>query len=192
MTQMRNYPKQFVERTQRLLAVLEPQAKKEDLEVTLLLNCLLGMVVTVLENKTLVGNQALRKRLSDAIPRDLIPKKLVWFKKSEIRDKYAEEVEKLELLKDWPKTEWDIGNIRLVAESRESVLQKDFLDFLRVLRNGIAHQNIAPVNKKQRWAGVRIWNVNPSGVKDFAVEFTVGELRKLTDHIVNVYLANVN
>ena len=48
--EIKNYPKEFVERTIRLLEELEPKAKEIELEVSFLLNCLLGMVVSVLEN----------------------------------------------------------------------------------------------------------------------------------------------
>ena len=63
MTAIKNYPKDFVERTIRLLKELDPEAKKIDLEVTFLLNCLLGMVVSVLENLNKLDKSEYEKSL---------------------------------------------------------------------------------------------------------------------------------
>src|SRR5689334_18423128 len=33
-------------------------------------------------------------------------------------------------------------------------------EFVKKLRNGIAHQNIKPINKNNQFVGVKIWNIN--------------------------------
>lgn len=60
--------------------------------------------------------------------------------------------------------------------------------FLKKIRNGVAHQNISPNNQGKKWKGLRLWNHNEYGIKDFEVEFYIGELKVFAIFIAQKYL----
>ena len=192
MTALRNYPKEFVERTTQLLEKIEPKAKEEGLEITLLLNCLLGMVVTALENVDRCKKGVFNKKLHSEELKPLIPKKIVSIKKSELIDKYADRVSKLELLKSYQKVEFGIPEFRIKTQPKKEIYDKDLRWLLTKIRNGVAHQNIMPINQGDNWEGIRIWNKDNNGLKNFAIEFKISELREFTKYVVNLYLENMN
>lgn len=79
-------------------------------------------------------------------------------------------------------------NITLKEDlENETLLLKDFL---RLLRNGIAHQNVEPTKKENIWAGVKFYNLNNGGKGkiNFEVVFTQEELRKFALFLANKYL----
>lgn len=58
---------------------------------------------------------------------------------------------------------------------------------LRKVRNGIAHQNIAPSNHEGVFQSVRIWNTFAQK-RDVDIEFTQNELRLFAMFIADAYL----
>jgi hypothetical protein len=63
--------------------------------------------------------------------------------------------------------------------------------FLKKLRNGIAHQNIEPINEGGQFVGVNIYNRH-YGITDFECEFRRGGLEKLANFIAEQYLHHVS
>ncbi|UCE46511.1 MAG: hypothetical protein JSW47_12915 [Phycisphaerales bacterium] len=51
MAEMKSYPVEFIQRTHELLDKSFHDFAKEDREVTFLMNCLLGLIVTLSENE---------------------------------------------------------------------------------------------------------------------------------------------
>jgi hypothetical protein len=61
--------------------------------------------------------------------------------------------------------------------------------FLKSLRNGVAHQNIEPINEDGKWTGVRIWNLShPEKVKDFEASFNYKQLKNLSLFLAQKYV----
>jgi len=75
-------------------------------------------------------------------------------------------------------------NIEGYNQARNITLKK----FLKKIRNGVAHQNIMPINQDLRWKGVRIWNYNRYEVKDFEVEFKISELKRFSIFLAKQYV----
>lgn len=65
-------------------------------------------------------------------------------------------------------------------------------EFVKKLRNGIAHQNVEPINKNGQFVGVKIWNVNPRNITDFEVEFNRHALHDFANFIADQYLHHVS
>lgn len=61
-------------------------------------------------------------------------------------------------------------------------------EFLRLLRNGIAHQNVEPTNERGIWERVNFYNISGKGKRNFEVVFTQEELRKFALFLANKYL----
>ena len=62
--------------------------------------------------------------------------------------------------------------------------------FLKKLRNGIAHQNIKPINDGNLFVGVTISN-RFQGIKDFEIEFRRKELQIFAIFIAEQYLHHI-
>jgi len=45
-----------------------------------------------------------------------------------------------------------------------------------------------PINQDRRWKGIRIWNHDKYGIKDFEVEFKISELKKFALFLANQYV----
>jgi hypothetical protein len=69
--------------------------------------------------------------------------------------------------------------------------EKTIFEFLKQLRNGIAHQNIEAINvtneKESTWEAVKIWNRTSQNQKDF-VTFTKDNLKEFALELVAKYL----
>jgi hypothetical protein len=64
--------------------------------------------------------------------------------------------------------------------------------FLRKLRNGIAHQHINPINRNNHFVGVKIWNVTPQNITDCEVEFNRHSLHEFANFIADQYLHHIS
>ncbi len=73
------------------------------------------------------------------------------------------------------------------SNSRHTLAQ-----FLRKLRNGIAHQNIEPINRNNQFVGVKIWNVTPQNVIDCEVELDRRSLHEFANFIADQYLHHIS
>lgn len=65
-------------------------------------------------------------------------------------------------------------------------------EFVKKLRNGIAHQNINPINKNNQFVGVKIWNINYKKAIDFEVEFNRHTLHEFANLIADQYLHHIS
>ncbi len=60
--------------------------------------------------------------------------------------------------------------------------------FLRKLRNGLAHQNIVPINSEGNFTSIKIFNIYGNEI-DFDVIFTEIQLKDFALFISNLYLS---
>lgn len=169
------YPKEFVERTLRLIKECYSDAKTKELEVTFLLNCLLGLIVATHEN---IENSEyfISTRLTDPEVNKYIPKAIAKVNLKEINTSIKEIINQKSLV-----TQLDDRiefNNTINIEKYSQLKNMTLKQFVRNLRNGIAHQNLMATSDNEHWKGVRIWNHNSDGIKDFEVEFTISELKK--------------
>jgi hypothetical protein len=75
------------------------------------------------------------------------------------------------------------GNIIYYPKSFEILLKK--------IRNGIAHQNILPINQEGTFLGVRIFNHFQNNL-DMEISFTEQQLKEFSLYISGVYLNENN
>jgi len=167
MSSINNYKVEFVQRTKDLLETNFIAFKEKDKEVTFLLNCLLGLILTVSESSKFIGI------LKDDFI-DFIPDKFGFLVKGHTQNNDLANC----LIK---KIEIKVGH---KAELKNC--QKQWL--VQKLRNGIAHQNIEAINENNVWKGVKIFNVNNDKVKDFEIIFTIEQLKALAIKIADDYI----
>jgi hypothetical protein len=161
-----NYPKDFVERTKKLINTHYDCIKKTSkLEVTFLINCLLGLIVAVAENGKGKG---------------LIKEK-----------NFLGSIEKIGFLKKDTTKQNLISSdeTTIKVAHKESLGEYKYEWFLTKIRNAIAHQHIEPINKDEKWTGVKMWNEPTDGIKDFEIELTNTELKELALKIAEEYLS---
>lgn len=171
MSATENYPLDFVKRTKELLQQNFSDFESKDLEVTFLLNCLLGLIVNVSENKksNSIFNTKIDKNFLSILP-DKIGFKI----------KDSNEYELI-----------DTNEIRIKIGHKEDLNILYKYEFITKLRNGIAHQHIDAINEDGKWVGVKLWNIN-NKLKDFEIIFTIEELKKLSLKIAADYLKSID
>jgi hypothetical protein len=182
--EIKYYSIDFVERTKELIEQhYECVQKVSGLEVTFLINCLLGLIVAVSENH---GKATTFNGNIDGPFADKIPDK-VWYLK-----KNGEQKDIHKILKEAKNKNTHC----LIKEALydfsikdKSDLRKGYAksDFITKLRNAIAHQNIFVGNEDKQCKTVRMWNERV-GCVDFEIEFTIEELRELSLYIAEEYL----
>jgi hypothetical protein len=174
MTQAVDYKNEIIERTNDLIEEFYNSVCKKGLEVTFLVNCLLGLIVAAVENNNsksiFTGN--IGKKFGTKIPekvRYLAPPKRNQRKRSN---------------KEFPK---------LIHEIKWKVKDKTDLmkgygkhKFISHIRNGIAHQNMTAINENKQWQGIRMWNEH-DGLVDFEIEFTNNELKEFALYIADEF-----
>lgn len=155
------YNKDFVKRTRKLLEINYDYFKEKDLEVTFLMNCLLGLIIAISENKNF------KKVLNNNIDDDFLshlPEKMCFIKLNNTNIN----------LEDCSK-----NNIKFRISKKEDLKSEEKKWFINKLRNGIAHQHIKEINNKGKWTGVEIWNeANNNNIIDFRISFLTKELRQ--------------
>jgi hypothetical protein len=163
-----NDKKTLVERTKEILEENYPLFEEKDREVTFLLNCLLGIIVTISENEKR-KNEVFKGFIDDDFL-DLIP-------------------EKVGFLKDIPQDHDLITRqyVRLGVGKKEDLAQKSKLWFINRIRNGIAHQNIDDISTGNKWIGIRLWN-QKSSTRDFEIEYSIQELKIFALELAKIYL----
>lgn len=169
------YPIEFVQRTYEILEKEYDYIKeKEDREVTFLMNCLLGLIVTVSEEENRKSNVFNGNIDDDFLA--LVPQKIGFLKMTHV-DTDTD-------LTNMGVTEWNVpvGHWNDLKKIKKSWL-------LKKIRNGIAHQHIDGVNENGRWVGVRLWNEPVNNVKDFEIIFTIEQLRNFAIKISKKYLS---
>ena len=169
MTAIKNIKIDFVKRTKELLENNYSDFKKNDREVTFLLNCLLGLIISVseLEKKSKISN-------NEQIDGDFfncIPEKIGFIINS---------LPTPDLLND--------SNFTTQIGHKTDLKSQNKIWFVNKLRNGIAHQNIEDINEDDNWVGLKLWNENNIKVKDFEIVFTIEDLYKMAIQIATEYL----
>ncbi len=153
------YDTEFIKRTQTLI-----NGYHEKYTITLLLNCLLGLIILPNEFKGRKGrkftflNQDIQ---SIKEIQGIISKNNFLFNptKKKKGDGYVSD-------------------------------KKSLKNFLKKIRNGIAHQQIEPINENGEWKGVRIKDINDFNNKnlELEIEFTIKELRDFAFFISTKYI----
>ncbi len=170
MSEIINYKVEFVRRTEKLLNESYNDFKSKDLEVTFLLNCLLGLIVSVTENEK-KSRQSFKGDIDDDFI-SLIPDNVGFIiNKLHSKSLVDKRVKKI--------------NSKIGHKSDLSSFSK--LWFINKLRNGIAHQHIEPINKYGKWVGVKLWN-EYKNERDFEIHLTIKQLRALALKIADIYL----
>jgi len=170
-TSMENnkYKVNFVERTKNLLENNFDLMKEKEAEVTFLLNCLLGLIITVSENEK-ISNKIFSVNIDESFL-EAIPEKIGFRTKKENTNKLI-----------------GVQTISIPTGNKNNLTQLKKSWFINKLRNGIAHQNIEAINENQKWVGIRLWNNNNSNEIDFEIEFTIEELKKIGIKIASEFL----
>ena len=186
----KNYPLEFVERTIKLIEELSPHAKKAGLDVTFLLNCTLGLIVATSEKIKQGKFNCFDKNLVQLENEIELPNKIAYIEINQGYKEYRKSNNKKSLFK------FDENMIsvypKLKIKVNEEAKNLSFKSFLNKMRNGIAHQNIMPINRDRIWHGIRIWNINGNGIKDFEVEFKISELKKFAISLAKKYVIEYN
>lgn len=166
MTAPVEYPKDFVEKTKKIIEDHFDSFKTSDREFTFLLNCLLGLVITVNEKR---GNKFNGEIDADFLK--FIPEKIGFI--------------------DLPSNQTDLLSDTTIINIKKhsDLISKTKVWFLGKIRNGIAHQHIKVEENDGNWTGIRLWNIKNKN-KDFEIIFTQKELKDLAIEIASIYLAD--
>lgn len=170
MSSIENYPFDIVVRTKRIINESYNYFEKKDLEVSLLMNCLLGLIVVVSENKKLF-NSIFPGKIDQSFSH-YIPDKIGYIIQGN-PDK------NINLLSD--------NSIDIPILHKGDFNKVNKTQFIKLIRNGIAHQNIEGINDKGKWKGIRIWNLTRYETKNFEVVFTTDEIKQLSLYIADQY-----
>lgn len=180
-----DYPTEFVSRTIKLMEEFYSEIKAKELEVTFLLNCLLGLIIATNEStenseyftNTLITNEEIKK---------YIPKSIAQLNTSELNKSIKNLINEKSLLNQL-NAEIELNN-KIKIDKSEQLTNLSLKQFIRKIRNGIAHQNLMPTSDNDHWKGIRIWNHNTNGIKDFEVEFTISELKNFALFVGNKFI----
>jgi hypothetical protein len=175
MGAIKNYKIDFIKRTKEILEENFQNFEEKDREVTFLLNCLLGLIVTISENE-----KTEKKVFKDNIDNDfltMIPNKIGYVKRDRVDDDL---------------TNVDLTELSVKVGHKKNLKGKNKLWLINKIRNGIAHQNIEGINENDRWIGVRLWNNTSASKKDFEIIFTIEELKNLAIALSDKYLDEEN
>lgn len=168
-----NYKIDIIERTTEIIRSEFKSFKKRDREVTFLMNCLLGTIVSITENENIKANKFKGKKI-DAAFLKLIPNKFGFLSEYKNEENLTDQRVKKKYV--------------AVKHRKDLVGKYDKFWFLNKIRNGIAHQNNESINEGKNWVGVKIWNNNKSMGIDFEIEFTINQLKTFIEEIAKVYL----
>jgi hypothetical protein len=185
--ELRDYPLEFVERTIDLIDKVSTFAKREGLDVTFLLNCTLGMIVATSENIELCDSQYFKKRICELESNKIFPTKIAYIDFNNDFKAYRDKINKTSLLTLDGST-FSIAS-KIHVNKYNQARNLTLVSLLKKIRNGVAHQNIMPINQDKVWEGVRIWNHNKYGIKDFEIEFKVSELKQFALFLARKYVS---
>lgn len=167
------YPIDIVQRTKKMLEDHFEYFVKNDMEVTFLINCLLGLIIAVSENNKLI-NDFKQVINADKNFYNIIPKKVGFLMDEEIQSD-------VDLFKSTKKRFYkNIGHW-------DDLKSKSKIWFIEKLRNSIAHQHIEPINRSGRWKGVKMWN-EYNNVRNFQIEYTILELKSFALSLADSFL----
>lgn len=186
MAIIRDYPKEFVERTLELLENVYPNAKSHELEVTFLLNCLLGLIIATYEKLDDCKEGFFNKKLMDEEIFEFVPLNIARIDMRQLHKDFKAEINGKSLIGQ----HGDLISLNHRIEVQKFKLVKNITlrEFIRNIRNGIAHQNLMATSQDHHWHGIRIWNHDKNGIKDFEVEFEISQLMKFAKFIGSKFL----
>jgi hypothetical protein len=69
---------------------------------------------------------------------------------------------------------------------------KNLREFMRYMRNAIAHSNLEFISDGYKLSGIRLWNCTRAGVKNWQVEMKLADLREITYKFIDLILADQN
>jgi len=184
MTGITDYPKEFVQRTLELLDEGYLFFRQRNLEVTFLLNCLLGLIVATSENIRKCESGFFKRRLTNNEIVGSVPRKIKYVSESKM-GQYINKQKKENQSFSYNSNEEKNTEINLFETGNDIAL----ITVIDKIRNGVAHQNIKPINKNGRWSGILIWNINKYGIRDFEVEFDIYELETFARFVASKYLS---
>ncbi len=180
----------FIRRTQEILDSNYDGFKEQDREVTFLLNCLLGLLITVSEREKKEKVKVFDSKIDSAFLA-LVPTEMGFVKDSiknkkekgekSFDDRMGQELTETKLTVLHEKVDVKVGH-------KDALKQQKKNWYIDHVRNGIAHQNIEAISHEGKWVGIKLWNINPKNRKDFEIKFTIDELRKFAIYISNEYL----
>ena len=174
MTQISNYNWDFVSRSKRLIANNYDSLIKQDLEVTLLVNCMISLICLI-ESSMAEGSY---------VDATVITRFLGSYK---FRTKISPF--------DWEDRGIIEGDEFLVEGSGDNSCFKEWglKELLRKIRNSFAHQHIKPINVNGIWVGIRTWNKLPSTNKiNFVLEIDNIQLKDLYNTLADIHTESVS
>jgi len=169
MTELKNYKIDFIKRTNEILEDNFESFREKDREITLLLNCLLGLIVTISENEK-KEKKVFKNNIDDCFLA-LIPDKLGFIVNKKVETDLISEQN---------------ATLTVSIGHKKDLKGRSQLWFINKIRNCIAHQNIEAINDDGKWVGVRLWNTKNS-TKDFEIIFTVKELKSFATTLSERY-----
>lgn len=174
MSQISNYNWDFVSRSRKLIANNYDSLVKQDLEVTLLVNCMISLICLIESSREegLYVNQNLFAQFLSSY---------------KFRAKYSP--------LDWGVEETINGEAFLLDGLGDNNCFKamEVKKILKVIRNSLAHQHIKPINVDGVWFGIRIWNKIPHTERiDFVLEINNIELKNLYNSLADIHHESVS
>jgi hypothetical protein len=175
MTASKDYPIDFIKRTQEILTDYYQDFQSKDREVTFLLNCLLGLIITIAESEKR-KERIFKGNIDDSFLL-LIPDKIGFIHSNKLAMEFTKE------------NLTEVMEVTVMIGHKNDLKEKKKSWFLNKIRNSIAHQNIEAINNEdEKWIGVRLWNINYDNKKDFEIIFTIEELKKFAIELSKKYL----
>lgn len=98
------------------------------------------------------------------------------------RERYLDSIPKTDL-KQLAAEGWPIP--RLVGDCEHP---NDLRDLIRLMRNAIAHFNIEFLTSQGQISGIKIWNKDRYGRKNWMAELDLNELREITLRFINLII----
>jgi len=175
----KNYNKDFVQNTIYVLNKNFESIKKQNLEVTFLINCLTGLIITTHEKIGTTKNTVFNMNLEELPNYNKLPSKRAYLNYNKGMTKLKDQLSKHNLLDL-------IGNLTIDFDISDCSDMR-LIEFLNKIRNGIAHQHIEPIDHNGQWEGIKFWNIKDK-VNNFDTIFTVEELKDLSIFIAEKYL----
>lgn len=153
------YDTEFIKRTKLII-----KKYQGEYEITLLLNCLLGLII--------LPSEYYRKKKLKNFDVDLNSFK-----------------ELINLLPNGYTFDPTIYDSKLKKQNPD---KKTLKVFLKKIRNGIAHQNIEPKNIEGKWVGITIKDINKNNHIELDIYFDIVNFKKFVLLISNEYLNETN
>ena len=173
MTQISNYNWDFVSRSKKLIANNYDSLIKQDLEVTMLVNCIISLICLIESSR----DEGLY------VDENLYAQFLSSYK---FRAKFSPF--------DWEDREIVNGEGFLLDGLGDNNCFKamEVKKILKVIRNSFAHQHIKPINADGVWFGIRVWNKIPHTERiDFILEINNIELKNLYNSLADIHCESV-